>query len=275
MRGMNEQRDAGAEAAYDARAYWASYYKAQLRGRPSDWITVGAGTEIESRFHYNATENSIIRALLRREPVGGMTAAVWRFVQERRGRRLLDIGSGTGHWIDFFRQSFHIAKVVGIELAPQMADYLREKYSGDAAVTIQALDVSDDRFALDGELFDLVSAIGVMFHIVDDDRWRRAVGNLAGTLQPGGLMIVGGDFGPETRNVQFHAGDHFQSWNEQSDSSADKSKVNKRVRSLAEWHKAAVDHGLAIADLVRSDREPGIATPENDILVLVRALADG
>jgi len=271
MRGTSKQHNAGVEVAYDAQAYWTSYYKAQLRGPAGDWITIGAGTEVESRFHYNATENSIIRAVLRREPAGGMTAAVWRFVQERRGRRLLDIGSGTGHWIDFFRQLFRVAKVVGIELAPQMADRLREKYAGDAAVAIHALDVSDDRFALIGERFDLISAIGVMFHIIDDDRWRQAIANLAGTLEPGGVMIVGGDFGTDTRNVQFHASDHFESWNEQSASPAAKNRVNKRVRSLADWHKAAADHGLAIADLVRSDREPGIATPENDILVLSRA----
>jgi SAM-dependent methyltransferase len=271
MRGISERHNGGVELAYDARAYWTSYYKAQLRGPVGDWITVGAGTEVESRFHYNATENSIIRAMLRREPVGGMTAAVWRFVQERSGRRLLDIGSGTGHWIDFFRQVFRVARVVGVELAPQMADRLREKYAGDAAVAIHALDVSDSRFDLSGERFDLISAIGVMFHIIDDDRWHRAVGNLAGVLASGGIVIVGGDFGTETRNVQFHGSDHFESWNEQAASMADKNRVNKRVRSLADWHKAAADHGLAIADLVRSDQEPGIATPENDILVLSRA----
>lgn len=271
MRGINEQHNASVEKAYDAQAYWNSYYKAQLRGSAGDWVTVGAGTEVESRFHYNATENSIIRALLRREPVGGMTAAVWRFLQERRGRRLLDIGSGTGHWIDFFRQAFRVAEVVGIELAPQMVDRLREKYAADAAVTIRALDISDTPFALAGEQFDLISAIGVMFHIVDDDCWRQAIANLASTLKPGGVAIVGGDFGIDTRNVQFHASDHFESWNEQPASPTDKSRVNKRVRSLVDWHRAAADHGLAIADLVRSDREPGIATPENDILVLWRA----
>jgi SAM-dependent methyltransferase len=270
MRGTTEQRKSAVELPYDAQAYWTSYYKAQSRGPAGDWITVGAGTEVESRFHYNSTENSIIRALLRREPVAGMTAAVWRFAQERRGRRLLDIGSGTGHWIDFFRQVFRVAGVVGVELAPQMADRLREKYAGDAAVAIRALDVSETRFDLSGERFDLISAIGVMFHIIDDDRWRRAIGNLAGVLAPGGVMIVGGDFGTETRNVQFHASDHFESWNEQTASTAEMNRVNKRVRSLADWHAATAHHGLTIADLIRSDREPGIATPENDILVLSR-----
>jgi hypothetical protein len=109
-----------------------------------------------------------------------------------------------------------------------------------------------------------------MFHIVDDERWARAIANLARVLEPGGVMIVGGDFGTETRDAQFHASDHFESWNEQAASVADKNRVNKRVRSLADWHNAAAKHGLAIADLVRSDREPGIATPENDILVLLR-----
>lgn len=270
MRGMSERQRSDTRIAYDARAYWTSYYKAQLRGRPTDWMTIGAGTEVEGRFHYNATENSIIRAILRREPVAGMTAAVWRFVQERRGRRLLDIGSGTGHWIDFFREVFRVAEAVGVEIAPQMVEYLREKYAGDSTVRICPLDVSKDPFALAGDRFDLVSAIGVMFHIVEDGRWHQAVANLASVLEPGGILIVGGDFGCETRNVQFHASDHFESWGEQTAEAAAGERLNKRVRSLADWHKVAANCELAVADLIRSDRESGIATPENDVLVLER-----
>jgi SAM-dependent methyltransferase len=268
MRGMNEHHCGKTQVAYDAHDYWTSYYKAQLRGRPSDWITIGAGTEVEGRFHYNATENSIIRAMLRREPVAGMTATVWRFIQKRRSRRLLDIGSGTGHWIDFFRNVFFFAEAVGVEIAPQMAEYLREKYANNPAVKICSLDISDSPFALRDDRFDLVSAIGVIFHVVDDGRWHQAIKNLASVLKPGGVLIVGGDFGVETRNVQFHASDHFEAWSDQIQEAAAELRVNKRVRSLAEWHKVATNCGLVIADLVRSDRELGVATPENDVLVL-------
>lgn len=256
---------------YDAQTYWTSYYKAQLHGQPSDWITIGAGTEVEGRFHYNATENSIIRALLRREPVAGTAAAVWRFAQQRRGRRLLDIGSGSGHWIDFFRNIFLVAEAVGVEIAPQMVDYLRRKYAGNPAVHIHSLDISEPSLTLGHDRFDFISAIGVMFHIVDDGRWHQAIKNLASMLKPDGILIVGGEFGAETRNVQVHVSDHFEAWGGETLMSATQLRVNKRVRSLAKWHKVATDSGLVIADLIRTERESGIATPENDILVLVAA----
>ena len=41
---------------------------------------------------------------------------------------------------------------------------------------------------------DYITAIGVMFHIVDDERWKRAVQNLAAVLKPDGVMFIGGDF---------------------------------------------------------------------------------
>ena len=51
-------------------------------------------------------------------------------------------------------------------------------------------------------------------------------------------------------------------------------RINKRVRSLADWHRVATEHGLLIADLVRSDKEPELlTTPENDLLVLMRPVA--
>jgi hypothetical protein len=72
--------------------------------------------------------------------------------------------------------------------------------------------------------------------------------------------------------VQFHGSDEFGSWREfrKADTTDERVRVNKRVRSLATWQTAAESAGLRIADLVRSDREAAITTPENDILVLIR-----
>ncbi|MGH6932644.1 MAG: class I SAM-dependent methyltransferase [Dongiaceae bacterium] len=260
----------GNQVAYDEHAYWTSFYRAQVRGTPTDWMTIGAGTDPEARFHYNASENSIIRALLRLEPATGVTAQVWRFAQRRRDLRVLDIGSGTGHWIDFFREVFFAGAVIGVEITEQMAGHLQAKYRDEESVSILRANIADDRFVVPGGPVDLVSAIGVMFHIVDDAQWRRAIANLHAALMPGGLMLVGGDFGVETRNVQFHAADNFDSWSEQIPAPGSDTRVNKRVRSLAEWHRAVTESGFSMIDLLRSDFEPGIATPENDLLVLRR-----
>lgn len=164
-----------------------------------------------------------------------------------------------------------MAEAVGVEISPTMAAHLRSKYAGDSAVTILEADSAEPEFSA-GQ-FDIVSAIGVMFHIVDDARWLAALANLAKALKPDGLLLVGGDFGNETRNVQFHRTDRFESWAEH-DAAEDQTLVNKRVRSLAAWSEAAADCGLVIADLVRTEFAFGITTPENDLLVLRRRSAD-
>lgn len=263
------------EVAYDEKLFFESFYKSSVRGEVSDRVTMGSISDPEARFHYNATENSIIRALLRREPPpDGAMVETWRFMEQRRQRRLLDIGSGTGHWLDFFREAFLVAEAVGVEITAEMGAYLRDKYRDDPAVTILESDIADPAFCPEaiGGLVDFVSAIGVMFHIVDDERWQCAVKNLSGVLKPDGLLLVGGDFGTETANVQFNKIDEFSTWAEH-DGAPDGAevRVNKRVRSLGHWHRVAADCGLEIVDLVRTDQERAITTPENDLLVLARS----
>lgn len=264
----------------DGKAFFESFYKSNLRDpKIRDRITLGAVTEPESRFHYNSVENSIIRAYTRlHPPPPGIMAAAWHAMQSRAERRLLDIGSGTGHWIDFFRETFLVAEAVGVEITETMARFLNEKYAETEGVTILQLDIGDEAFDPKslGEPFDYISAIGVMFHIVDDAHWARAVANLAAALAPGGLMFVGDEFGDETRAVQFHKVDDFESWREAETAEGvpGEIRVNKRIRSLADWHAAVERCGLEVVELVRTDREPTITTPENDVLVLRRASSE-
>lgn len=267
--------DGAREVPCDAKEFFESFYRASVRGVPDDRATIASTTDAEVRFHYNATENSILRAFVRREPLPeGPAVEAWRALRMRRGLRLLDVGSGAGHWIDFFRAVLLVRDVVGVEIADNLAEFLERRYAGDAATRILRADVTEPGFGPDaiGGPVDYVSAIGVMFHIVEDERWRRALGNLASAMKPGALMFVGGDFGAVTRNVQFHRADRFSTWREFATAAAPEGeiRVNKRVRSLADWTDAALAAGLRVVDLVRSDREPGIATPENDVLVLER-----
>ncbi len=270
---MTESPERVRQVPHNEREFFESFYSVSVRGRPLDRMTIGPISDPEARFHYNCVENSIIRAVLHRyPPPRSPLIEAWRMMEKRRDRRLLDVGSGTGHWIDFFREVFFVGEAVGVEISSHMVKHLTEKYAGDEAVRIFEADVADDSFtagAIGGPV-DWISAIGVMFHIVDDARWRRALRNLARVLKPEGLLFVGGDFGAETRNVQFHKTDRFRNWKELNTAEATPGEIrgNKRVRSLADWHGAATECGLRIADLVRSARDAAITTPENDVLVL-------
>lgn len=268
-----------AKTDYDQSKFFKSFYAVDSRGNFDDRSTIGHMiTRACSRFHYNAVENGIIRAIAHRDPAPyGAQVRVWEFAQQRRDLRLLDIGSGTGHWIDFFMDAQYVTEAVGIEVAPNICDFLREKYADDGRVKIMELDITSDEFREQQapETFDYISAIGVLFHITDDDKWRKGLGNLKSRLAPDGLMFVGGDFGSTTRNLQFHRVDDFDDWRAQEgDGESDRVFVNKRVRSLSDWQQAANSVGLTIADLIRVDSDWAIHTPENDLLVLRRAGAD-
>lgn len=249
----------------DGKQFWRSWYQATCEGNLNDSITVGPiACEPENRFHYNATENSIIAALARQFPFPPMRT-LFPAAQRRLDWRVLDVGSGTGHWIDFYRDVYLATHVTGVEMVGKMAALLREKYDGKPVDIFQA-DIASPLPRI--VPVDIVSAIGVMFHIVDDERWSDAIGNLSACLKTDGLMLVGGEFGAETKDVQFHKTDEFETWREHDLTKGPARLVNKRVRSFEHWRDAANLHGLDVVEVMRSECRPGIRTPENDVLVL-------
>ncbi len=202
---------------------------------------------LKTRYHYNAVENSILEYFISNPPVAEMA--------------VLDVGSGAGHWIDFYLDMLDARRVVGVELRSEVASALQQKYAGVDAVTVVSADVCDP-LPIEGR-FDVVNAIGVMFHIVEDERWERAVANLAGRLVPGGVMIVGGQFGPVTHDVGFRrarGGDGAAA-------GRDGLEVLKRLRSRRRWQRCAAQAGLRQVRYVRTRRSREIDAPESNLLV--------
>lgn len=143
--------------------------------------------------------------------------------------RVLDIGSGTGVWIDFWRAA-NATQLEGADLTEASVGHLAAKYP----------DVPFRRTDIGGELpagvqagtFDLVSAMSVLLHIVDDERWRNAFANVQRLLRPGGHAVLieplvahgwhGPPFGPES---------------------------NSRARPLAAYRQAVADAGLELVEV--------------------------
>jgi Methyltransferase domain len=251
----------GAKKPYQAADYFDSYYKATGE-EISDRITIGPAVKaLHSRFHYNCVENSIIRALLRCD------------VKQRPA--VFDLGSGAGHWIDFYLDAFGASAVCGLDISKVCAAALRTKYARADRVSILDGDISAKSFRLDRK-FDIVNAIGVVFHIVDDALWLQALINMKDLLNDDGLIVVGGEFGMISQNAQFHATDEFERLEElRIGSGGGEVRINKRIRSLRRWKKAARAAGLRVKLLVRTSNVPEIVTPENNVMVLERLRSKG
>jgi SAM-dependent methyltransferase len=253
---VRPRRVKGPQQEYEAKRFFESWHRAS-GGAPDDAETISAASSaIDTRYHYNAVENTLLAAFAGR----GVRSA----------GRVLDVGSGAGHWIDFYLDVMRADAVVGAEISAVAAQALAARYTGDARVQIVEADIAAEAPGVEGP-FDVVNAIGVMFHIVDDGMWRRAIRNVAGLLSPGGLAMIGGQFGHTTQNVQFHAVDQFESWDEFRAARSDVRLVNKRIRSLREWRRCARAAGLAVDGVHRTRVAAPITTPENNVLVLRRA----
>ncbi len=141
--------------------------------------------------------------------------------------RVLDVGSGTGQWIGFWQRS-GASEVVGLDLTDTAVASLRDRFPG---TRFERADVGAEALPVDGP-FDVVSAMSVLLHITDDERWRRAFANLAAVLRPGGHLVAiepamvhgwrGPPFGPES---------------------------SSRARPVADYRAAAAAAGLELVDL--------------------------
>ncbi len=99
-----------------------------------------------------------------------------------RGKRVLDVGCGTGFWTAYYRARG--AAYTGLDIAPTSVARLATQYPDFRFVH---LDVSD---APPEGRFDVVNAFDVLYHVTDDARWEGALRNLAGVLEPGGLLLI-------------------------------------------------------------------------------------
>ena len=241
---------------YNAKKYFESWHKSTFNKEFSDGITISPRyNALFAKFHYNAVENSIIKYMVKHKPADHP--------------KILDIGSGTGHWIDFYTGILEVNSITGVEISGISVKALETKYKDKKNTKILDGDISNADFELN-ETFDLINAIGVIFHIVEDKAWKTAVRNLNKHLNPNGIIIVGGQFGAITRNVQFHDKDRFNSWEEFADPTTKIALVNKRIRSLRYWKRCAGNNGLRISALIKTDRDSKIITPENNILILTK-----
>ena len=99
-----------------------------------------------------------------------------------RGKRVLDVGCGTGFFTAYYLGRG--AEVTGIDIAPTSIERLRARHPEARFVLGDVADAP-----LPGR-YDVVNAFDVLYHITDDARWERALAHLADAVAPGGLLLL-------------------------------------------------------------------------------------
>ena len=110
---------------------------------------------------------------------------------EWAGAPVLDVGSGTGFYVD--RWIRRRAQVTGVDLTDVAVQELTRCFP--AARFVRA-DIGQplNQVSLKPGSFDAVSAFDVLFHIVDDAQYAGAFANIAALLRPGGWFLWSDNF---------------------------------------------------------------------------------
>jgi len=155
--------------AYRPPEYWGA-----LHGAADDLAVVGYPTLplVFNRYVYANAAHSVLR---------GMRAAG----ADVRGRTVLDVGSGTGFWVDLWRRHGAV-RVAGADLVPTAVERLRTRFPESE---FAAADITE-RAPFPDERFDVVTIMSVLHHVVDEERFRSALANLASQLERGGHLAV-------------------------------------------------------------------------------------
>ncbi len=109
-----------------------------------------------------------------------------RFPEGLHGRRALDIGCGTGDFVQLHRTLG--AACVGVDISPLVIEGTRDRFRDDPEVTLQAGTIVEADLPPEG--FDVITSVTVLQHVLDDVELERSLAKLRDSLQPDGVLIL-------------------------------------------------------------------------------------
>lgn len=117
-----------------------------------------------------------------------------------KGKKVADIGAGSGFWIDTYRE-LGAESITGADLTDAAVENLRNSFP---YATFVKADIGENEIpdGLEKQEYDAVSCMDVLFHIVDDNRFAQAVANIASLVKPGGYFIYSDMFLKNNRTVR-------------------------------------------------------------------------
>ena len=211
--------------AFDTRKYWTERHES-LNGSIRSVGHIGL-SEAQNRQDYAINADHVRAALLAKFP-------------RPQGHVLFDAGCGTGLVSAVCAELGF--RVIGADFSEAAVRQAQTRVPG-GTFTAQPFDQAQL------EPVDAILCLDVLFHIVDDDKWRRGLETLARFLKPGGRLLVL---------------EHFPG------APSDASHV--RWRSLDRYCEAAATLGLTVSEVV-TYRLPHLAA-EKTLLVFDKPPAE-
>jgi SAM-dependent methyltransferase len=106
---------------------------------------------------------------------------------------VLDVGSGTGFYISRWKE-LGVKKINGTDITNIAVRNLKQKYVGEIFYELDITDDNDVATKLDDKKYDIISAFDVLYHVIDDKRYQKAIENIHGLLRPDGIFLISENF---------------------------------------------------------------------------------
>jgi SAM-dependent methyltransferase len=120
------------------------------------------------------------------------------------GPELLEVGPGYGATTDYLRE--RVARVTAVEIHPELADQLRERYAGTNVDVVQG-DATDLDFA--SERFSGATAFFMLHHVPTPELQDRLFAEVARLPRPGGVFVAADSMASDGLR-EFHHDDVYQ-----------------------------------------------------------------
>lgn len=120
-------------------------------------------------------------------------------------KSILDVGPGFGYFIDRYIQ-WGASHVTGVDFTRSSVNFLSRTFP--QSDFIQS-DIADDNLILSSN-YDVIFAISVIFHIVSEAEFSKALNNLCSALKPAGYLVLVDTFANQLFPLAKHT--KFRTW---------------------------------------------------------------
>jgi SAM-dependent methyltransferase len=116
---------------------------------------------------------------------------------------LLEAAAGVGAYAELWRRK-GVARWVGIDISEDAVAHCRRRFPDCRFLTLDLTSKDWPRDCVPADGFDLVTAIDVLYHLVDDAAFETALSNVAARVRPGGALLVSDVFVERERQIAPH-----------------------------------------------------------------------